>query len=132
MKITSIYPVIMTDDVAAVAAFFVENFGFETVFATDWYVSLRKDSWEMAVLAHDHPTVPTDFRNPVAGLLINIEVENADAEFDRLVVQGGQRPLLPIRSEEFGQRHFILQAPGGVMVDVIQPIPFTGAYAESQ
>lgn len=31
--------------------------------------------------------------------------------------------LLPLRYEAFGQRHFIVKDPNGVMIDVIQPIP---------
>ncbi|MHC2297153.1 catechol 2,3-dioxygenase-like lactoylglutathione lyase family enzyme [Rhizobium mongolense] len=35
MKTTSYYPVIMTDDVAATAAFYIEHFGFEAQFSAD-------------------------------------------------------------------------------------------------
>ena len=43
------------------------------------------------------------------------------------------RVVLPLRSEDFGQRHFIVSDPGGVLVDVITPIEpsveFAAAYA---
>jgi catechol 2,3-dioxygenase-like lactoylglutathione lyase family enzyme len=41
MKITSYYPVIMTDAVAATSAFYTAHFGFEETFSSDWYVHLR-------------------------------------------------------------------------------------------
>lgn len=129
MTVTSIYPVIMTSDVPGLAAFFRENFGYEAVFEADWYISLRKDAWELAVLKKDHPTVPAGFRAASEGLLINIEVEDADAAYAELVQGAGLCPVLDIRSEDFGQRHFILEAPGGVLVDVIQPIEFSGEFA---
>jgi hypothetical protein len=37
---------------------------------------------------------------------------------------------LPLRTEAFGQRHFIVEAPDGVMVDVITVVPPTGEYAD--
>lgn len=129
--ITSIYPVLMSTDVAATARFFIESFGFETTFEADWYVSLAKGAWELAVLDATHTTIPEGYRTLAAGVLINVEVDDVDAEYDRLVTRGAAEVALDIRSEDFGQRHMILVAPGGALVDVIQPIPFTGEIAAS-
>lgn len=128
--ITSIYPVLMTDDVAASARYFVDAFEFETVFDSDWYVSLRRDSWELAFLDATHETIPDGYRTPATGMLLNIEVDDADGEYARLTARADTEIALPLRSEDFGQRHFIVVAPGGVLVDVIQPIPFAGVYAD--
>ncbi len=43
---------------------------------------------------------------------------------------GACRSELELRSEDFGQRHFIVADPNGVLVDVITPIPPTGSFAE--
>lgn len=124
--VTGLYPVLAVTDVPAAAAFWTTWFGFETVFAADWYVSLRRPDaphYELALLDREHPTLPAAHRGrPAAGVLINIEVADADAEYRRLVVEGGLVPQLELRSEEFGQRHFILAATDGVLVDVITPI----------
>lgn len=131
MALTSVYPVLMSADVAASAGFFREHLAFESTFESDWYVSLRRDRWELAVLAADHPTVPATHRaRPAAGVLLNIEVDDVDAEHQRLVVGGGLTAVLPLRSEPFGQRHFIVAGPDGVLVDVITPIPPEGVFAE--
>lgn len=37
---------------------------------------------------------------------------------------------LELRSEAFGQRHFITSDPNGVLVDVIKVIPVTGEFAQ--
>jgi catechol 2,3-dioxygenase-like lactoylglutathione lyase family enzyme len=129
MVVTSIYPVVMSRDVAVASRYFQNHFGFEVVFESDWYVSLRHGQWELAFVDASHPTIPEGFRTPSQGLLINIEVDDVDAEYQRLVVEGGQKPLLDIRSEDFGQRHFILRGPDNVLVDVITPIPMTGEFA---
>jgi hypothetical protein len=56
-------------------------------------------------------------------------VEDADAEWDRLVVRGGLQAELELRSESFGQRHLIVTHPSGVLIDVTTPIPRTAEYA---
>lgn len=133
MEITSFYPVLMVDDVAAAAQFYREEFGFETTFEADWYVSLRFAGGELAILDRTHETIPAGFREPVRGLLLNVEVPDAAAEHTRLVGERGLPERLPLRDEAFGQRHFIIEAPGGVLIDVIEPIDpapeFAAAYA---
>lgn len=132
-RLSGFYPVIATRDVAASRDFYVRHFGFEATFEADWYVSLRHTEapqYELALLDHTHPTLPEGHRVPVrGGLLLNFEVEDADAEHRRLVEEAGLPVLLTLRTEEFGQRHFIVGAPDGVMVDVITTVPATGEYA---
>ena len=66
--------------------------------------------------------IPEAGRGRVAGLLLNFEVEDVDAEYARAQVAG--LPVLQeLRDEAFGQRHFITQDPNGVLIDVITPIP---------
>lgn len=129
MELTSFYPVICTDKVAESRDFYVRLFGFEVTFEADWYVSLRRGPYELALLDHTHPTLPESYRDRAAGLLLNFEVGDADAEWERLVEGEGLKPELPLRSEDFGQRHFIVSDPGGVLIDVIQPIEPAGEYA---
>ena len=42
----------------------------------------------------------------------------------------GPEPELEIRSEDFGQRHFIVADPDGVLIDVITPIAPAADYAD--
>ncbi len=123
--LTSCYPVLIVDDVSAASAFFVDHFDFRPTFASDWYVSLaRPEGAELAILQAGHPTIPAAVRDATAaGVLVNLEVEDVDAEYRRLVGAAGLVPLLDLRSESFGQRHFIVRGPAGVLVDVITPIP---------
>lgn len=115
MTVTRVYPVLMTDDVPGVAAFWTRHFGFEVTFEDDWYVSLQRDGAELAVLHRDHPTIPEGSRGvSTSGLLVNIELEDVDAEYAR-ASEAGLTVLLPIRSEVFGQRHFIVAGPEGVL-----------------
>ncbi|MCE7081026.1 VOC family protein [Streptomyces sp. ST2-7A] len=132
-ELRSFYPVIATRDVTASRHFYVRHFGFEVTFEADWYVSLHRPDapqYELALLDHAHSTVPEGYRTPLrGGLLLNFEVDDVDAEHHRLVEQAGLSELLPPRTEEFGQRHFIVGGPDGVMIDVIRVVPATEEYA---
>lgn len=131
MSVTSLYPVLMSSDVAAAASFYRDSIGFEVTYESDWYVSLRLGTFELAILAHDHETIPEGYRNPPSGVIVNLEVNDVDAVYDRLINQVGLEPVLAIRNEDFGQRHFIVAAPDDVLFDVIQPIPPSAEYADA-
>jgi catechol 2,3-dioxygenase-like lactoylglutathione lyase family enzyme len=131
MKVNSFYPVICTERLAESRDFYTKFFGFELTFEADWYVSLRRGQHELALLDHTHPTLPAAYRRPVEGLLLNFEVGDVDAEWERLVLNEGLPAELEIRSEDFGQRHFIVADPNGVLIDVITEIPPADDYAEN-
>ena len=131
MKTTSYYPVLMTDDVAGTAAFYVDHFEFRPLFESDWYVHLqsaRDKRVNLGIVAGDHETVPPEGRGKASGLLINFEVKDPDAVYERVVAAG--LPILrSLRDEPFGQRHFITRDPNGVLIDVIRPIPPSAEFA---
>lgn len=131
MNITSYYPVLMVEDVRATADFWTRHFSFRPLFETDWYVHLQSSNdprVNLAVLRGDHETIPSAGRGRASGMLINFEVEDVDAVHARLVAEG-LPILLPLRDEDFGQRHFITQDPNGVLIDVITPIAPSDDYA---
>lgn len=135
MKISSFYPVILTEQVASSVEFYRNQFGFETVFEANWYVSLRlardvETAFELAILESGHPTVPASYRHSVNGLILNFEVDNVDAEYERLIMRNKLPLQFDIRDEEFGQRHFMTSDPNGVLIDVIEIIPPSQAYSE--
>lgn len=126
MKISQFYPVIMTSQVAKTAAFYSSHFNMVALFESDWYVHLQSaqdDRVNLAILDGSHESVPELKRGQQAcGLLLNFEVDDVDLVHAKLLAQG-LPILLPLRSEAWGQRHFITEDPNGVMIDVITPIP---------
>lgn len=124
MKTTNYYPVLMVEDVTATATFYKQHFFFEALFENDWYVHLRSTEDKrvnLGLVRFDHETVPQIGRAPTRGLLINFEVRNPDAVYERVKAEG--LPIvLTLRDEDFGQRHFITADPNGVLIDVIKPI----------
>ncbi|CAL9334888.1 VOC family protein [Streptomyces sp. enrichment culture] len=131
--LSGFYPVLATQDVAASRAFYTRHFGFEVTFEADWYVSLRRTDaphYELALLDHTHPTLPQGHRTALrGGLLLNFEVDDVDHEHRRLVTGAGLPEVLSLRTEDFGQRHFIVAAPDGVLIDVITVVPPSEEYA---
>lgn len=132
MKLTSYYPVICTDSVAATQAYYQRHFDFAPAFEADWYVHLtsRHDAnVHLAVLDAGHATIPEGYRQPLkGGLLLNFEVEDVDAAYARATAEGLD-VRLALRDEPFGQRHFIVADPNGVLIDVIKPIPPSAEFA---
>lgn len=131
MKVTQYYPVLQTNDVAGTAAFYQTHFGFQPAFAADWYVHLKSTadpSVNLAILDGNHETVPAAGRGNSAAVILNFEVADAAAEYDRLS-KAGLPMLKPLIDEDFGQRHFITADPNGVLIDIITPIPPSADFA---
>ena len=124
MQATGLYPLLLVKDVAQAAAFYETHLGFERVFDSDWYVHMRSTATahiELAVIAHDHETIPEAGRVPTVGLLLSFEVADAAVEYARLA-EAGIAIVQPLRDEVFGQRHFIASDPNGILLDIITPI----------
>lgn len=131
MKTTSYYPVLMTDDVAGTATFYKEHFRFQALFDSGWYVhlqSIEDKRVNLGIVTGDHASIPAAGRGKVSGLLINFEVAEPDAVYERIEA-AGVPILLSLRDEPWGQRHFIAQDPNGVLIDVIKPIPPSAEFA---
>lgn len=135
MKLKSFYPVMLTAKLEESKDFYARYFGFEVTFQSDWYISLRRPgdpTYELALLEPNHPTVPSAYREAARGLILNFEVDDVDAEYERLVNKAGLPALKTLTSETFGQRHFIIADPSGVLIDVITEIPMTDETLASQ
>lgn len=128
----SIYPVICTDKITESRDFYISHFDFTLTFEAEWYVSLKSKhnaKYELALLDYHHSSLPEAFRRPAQGVLINYEVSDVDGYYERLKNEG--LPIvLELKSEEWGQRHFITEDPNGLLIDVIQNIEPSGEYTE--
>lgn len=132
MSLSSMYPTIMSERVVETRDFYTTHLGFELTFEADWYVSLKRSdaSYELAILDHQHESIPAKYRKLTQGMVLNFEVSDVDTEYERVVTKGGVSPELKVKDEAWGQRHFIIADPNGVLIDVIQPIPPSAEFAE--
>lgn len=124
MHTHSLYPLIQVADVEATARFYEQHLGFVRIFSSDWYVQLRASAdhpFEIALIVHDHETIPEAGRGPTKAMLRSFYVADAIAEHARLAAAGV--PIAQsLRDEVFGQRHFIATDPNGLFLDMITPI----------
>lgn len=112
---------IVTDKVAQSRDFYVRLFGCEVVFEADWFVLLRSGDAELGFLQPGLDSQAPVFRRPFAGagVWITFDVDDVQAELARLVSLGV--PIeVPLRTEPWGDRHFVVMDPSGVPVDVVE------------
>ena len=121
-----IIPLVITDDIQTAAKFHIDLFGFTVVYEADWYVHLlHEDSGsELAFMITNSENQP-DFLHQSftkGGLVLTFEVDNAAAEFERIAKLDGVTIKYNLKSEEWGQKHFIIEDPAGVYIDVVEQL----------
>ena len=122
--IHSIYPVLMTEKLQETARFYKTWFGFTETFSSDWYISLsHPDGGELAMIDAGHESIASNYRRSVNGMILNIEVENVTQMYDDIRKQNEGIIAMALRDEAWGQRHFMMQDPNGILVAVIEIIP---------
>lgn len=126
----SSFTVFTVKDLDAAKSFYTENFGFDVVFSGNWYIHLvSKSGVQVGFLLPDQPTQPPIFQNPYfgEGVIFSLEVEDVDAAF-AVAKSKSLNIVLELRSEDWGQRHFCIQDPNGVYLDIVQSFEPTEEY----
>lgn len=118
------FPLVVTDELENCRDFFTRHFGCRVVFESDWYVHLvTPHGAQIGFLASHHGSQPHYLQEPLrgAGLVFSFEVEAVDEAF--ATAERSQLGILSRpKTEEWGQRHFMVRAPSGIIVDVIQNV----------
>ena len=118
------FPVLVTGQIRDCKTFFVSLFGFEPVFDSNWYIHLvHANGAQLGFLVPDHPSQPSILQSRFSGsgLAYSFEVENVDDAFSELQNSDAEVVFHP-KTEEWGQRHFMVAGPAGVIVDVVQNV----------
>ena len=127
----SLFPDIVSDDVAASRDFYVALLGFRVAFEVDWYVQLQSPAdpnVQLAFVQRGHDSVPAGFGEALPrGVLVTVETKDVDAVHERARALGVE-VVYPLRDEVWGQRHFMAKDPNGLLVDVVQLIPPAPAF----
>ena len=55
------------------------------------------------------------------GIILNFEVDDVDKVYNS--IKDKVNIVYDIKDEDFGQRHFIVEGPNEILIDVIHPIP---------
>ena len=120
----SLFPDICTNAIAESKEFYGSLLGFKPLFEIDWYVQLQSPtdkSVQIAFVRQDHDSVPEGFRKPPQGVVVTVEMDNVDDVYARARRQGCEI-VLELRNEVWGQRHFMVRDPNGLLLDLVQII----------
>jgi catechol 2,3-dioxygenase-like lactoylglutathione lyase family enzyme len=103
-------------------AFYTQLLNFGVTFENEWFVLLHTPDQraEISFLQPGHPSQHALFQPafPGKGVYLTIEVEDADAEYERL--KGLNVPIaVELRSERWGDRHFAITDPNGIGIDIV-------------
>lgn len=124
MKIRRLFPISITPNIKECKEFYTRFFSFGVVFEADWYIHLRNESGiEIAFMLPDLENQPEFLHEAFSGegVVLSLEVENAKAEYERMKELQASFAQ-DLKDEEWGQRHFMLVDPAGMVVDVVQQL----------
>ena len=128
----SSFPVFIVSNLDAAKAFYTAHFGFGAAFENEWYLHLVSDAGiQVGFMLPAQPTQPEIFHPAYdgRGVIFSLEVEDVDAAYTEARRQA-LNVVLTLRSEDWGQRHFCLEDPNGIHLDIVQAIAPTAEYQE--
>ena len=121
--LNSFYPVILSNNIKEGSDFLKKYFNFKETFVSEWYISLKhENNSEIAFINKNHETIPEKFRHQSKGIILNLEVKDAQKIYNIISKDSNINMLLHIKDEDFGQRHFIFEGPDNLLIDVIEII----------
>ena len=128
----SLFPDICSNHIQESKAFYTELFGFKELVDLGWYVQLcspRDENLQIAFVERNHESVPKGYQLAPRGVVVTIEVENADKQCEQAFAMN--LPIVkPLTSEIWGQRHFMTHDPNGLLLDVYHMIEPDPAFLE--
>lgn len=113
---------IVTPELAATKAFYTSILGFGVSFENEFYLLLHTPGKEAEIsfLLPDHPSQQPIFQQVFAGkgVYLTIEVDDVDKMYTELKKKGVLIKI-DIRNEPWGDRHFAIQDPNGIGIDIV-------------
>lgn len=117
---------IVTSKLAGTKAFYTQALGFGVTFENEFYLLLHTPGGasELSFLLPEHPTQQPLFHQAFQGqgMYLTIEVDDVDKLYHELQNKG--IPIqIDIRDEPWGDRHFAVQDPNGIGIDLVKYSP---------
>lgn len=117
---------ILTTKLAESKAFYTNNLGFGVTFENEFYLLLHTPNHEAEIsfLLPDHPSQQPFFHKPFQGqgMYLTIEVDDVDKIYKELK-KNGVVIKIEIRDEPWGDRHFAIEDPNGIGIDIVKYSP---------
>ena len=113
---------VITEKLAESKAFYSENLGFGVTFENEFYVLMHTPNKqaEISFLLPNHPTQQPFFHTPYngKGMYFTIEMDEVDSIYEELKKKGVEIKV-DIRDEPWGDRHFSIEDPNGIGIDIV-------------
>lgn len=102
--------------------FYVSHFGMSVKFETEWFVLLEtKQKSELAFMLPGIKSFDPLFRKAYsAGIWLTLNVEDIDLEYKRIKARPELEVLQEIKTETWGERHFVIRDPNNIALDIVQ------------
>jgi catechol 2,3-dioxygenase-like lactoylglutathione lyase family enzyme len=113
---------IVTEKLAETKEFYTKTLGFGVTFENDFYLLLHAPdhNTEISFLLPNHPSQQPLFHAPFQhqGVYLTVEVDHVDDVYQDLKNKGVDIKF-DIRNEPWGDRHFAIQDPNGINIDIL-------------
>lgn len=117
---------IVTSKLAETKEFYTKTLNFGVTFENEFYLLLHTPNQEAEIsfLLPNHPSQQPIFQKPFQnqGVYLTIEVDDVDGIYQELKKRGVEIKI-DIRNEAWGDRHFAIQDPNGVGIDIVKYSP---------
>lgn len=117
---------IITDKLSESKTFYTEKLGFGVTFENEFYLLLHTpgQQTEISFLLPHHPSQQPFFQRPFGGqgVYLTIEVDDVDGLYHQLKDKGIDIKI-ELRDEPWGDRHFAIEDPNGVGIDIVKYAP---------
>lgn len=113
---------ILTENLAESKSFYTEKLGFGVTFENEFYLLMHTPNRqaELSFLLPNHPTQQPFFHKAFngKGIYLTIEVDDVDT-FYKDLKEKGVAIKVKLRTEPWGDRHFAIQDPNGIGIDIV-------------
>jgi len=114
---------IITAKLAETKKFYTEVLDFGVTFENEFYLLLHTPNQqaELSFLLPNHPSQQPLFQQAFngKGMYLTIEVNDVD-EIYHIIKKKGVQIHIDMRDEPWGDRHFAIQDPNGIGIDIVK------------
>lgn len=114
---------VITENLAETKSFYTEIMGFGVTFENEFYLLLHTPdrTAEISFLLPNHPSQQPLFQPPFQGqgVYLTIEVDDVDAWHEKMITKGVTIKI-SLRDEPWGDRHFAIEDPNGIGIDIVK------------
>ena len=125
MNILKMNAGILTEKIIETKTFYTQILGFKIKFENEFYLLLDSPSGKESIsfLTPNHPTQHPFFHPKYQGqgMYLTIAVDNVD-EFYKELTERHVEVKFEIRNEAWGERHFAIEDPNGIGIDIVEYI----------